>query len=239
MSYPTNLSQKRNCKVIIPKIKAVIFDLDGLLVDSEPIHFQTNQIFWQRYGKKFTQAHLKKFMGKRIDEEIEELSSTWNISTQTTQLITERETLFQKLIQKSLGLTSGVKNILTFLKNRHILMGIGSSSHSWYVNFALHKFGINSYFHTVVTGSDVTHGKPHPETYLTVAHNLSKIPSECLVLEDAVNGVQAAKVAGMYCFAIPGPYHDQSKFVLADGVFSSLIQVKKYLESKFNNWLII
>lgn len=211
-------------------IRAVIFDMDGLLVDSEPVHFKTNQIFYRRFGKRFTNAHIQRFLGVRINEEVAQLKKEWGLKPPVETLIEQREALFHDLIKTSLRLASGARSLLLFLKKNNIPMGIGTSAQTWYLELVLQRFHLHHLFFALVAGDDVARSKPHPEVYLKVAQELGVPPSSCLVLEDAVNGVRAAKAAGMCCFAVPGPYLDTSKFTMADGIFPSLIQVKHNLE---------
>lgn len=209
--------------------RAVIFDLDGLLVDSEPIHFRTNQLFYARYGKRFTLKHLRKFMGVRLTEEVRQLRQQWSLQPSVEELVQKREVLFRKLITSSLTLSKGALSLLMFLKKDGIPLGVGTSADPWYIDLVLRRFRLQAFFSAIVGSSHVKRGKPHPEVYLKVARQLRVSPSTCLVLEDAVNGAQAAKAAGMTCFAVPGPYLDASQFSMADGIFPSLVQVKHHL----------
>lgn len=211
-------------------IGAVIFDMDGLLVDSEPVHFKTNQIFYGRFGKRFTHAHIQRFLGVRINEEVAQLKKEWALKPPVERLIEEREALFRELIKMSLRLTSGARSLLLFLKKNNIPMGVGTSAQTWHLELVLRRFHLRHHFSSFVTGNQVTRSKPHPEVYLNVAQELGVSPPACLVLEDAVNGVEAAKAAGMRCFAVPGPHLDASKFTMADGIFPSLVQVKQHLQ---------
>ncbi len=213
-------------------VHAVIFDMDGLLVDSEPIHLRTNRTFWGKYNRTFSEEHAHRFRGRKISEEIAELSREWKINDSIPKLIEQRESLFMSLAQRSLALSKGAMPLLKYFASHRIPIALGTSSHIPYVNFVMQRFAIRAYFQAIVTGEEVYKGKPHPDVFLFASKKLGVPPAHCLVLEDAVNGVTAAKAAGMRCFAVPGPNTDVSFYRHADEVFNSLIEIRNYFRDR-------
>lgn len=213
-------------------MKAVIFDMDGLLVDSEPIQFETSKLLFRRYGHRFTVRHLRKFLGVRLVDELTALKHRWQLSPGVDELQMERKDIFLKLVRKKLQLSHGVSELLAFLRKIDLPIGLGTSADRWFVDEVMEKFDIRHYFDVIVEADEVKKGKPNPEVYLKVAEQLKISPENCLVLEDAVNGVAAAKNAGMVCFAIPNPYTPKKYYKEASQIFQSLLEVTRELKRK-------
>ena len=210
-------------------IQAVIFDLDGLLVDSEAVHYQTNRALFAKYGKTYDLALKRKNMGVRIVEWLSDLKKEWSLKPSIEELANEREVILRTLFSKMLKLMPGALSILAYLKNKHIPMGLATSAKPWYVDLIMERFPLKKFFTVVIDADQVSRGKPHPEMYLKTAEALGVRPQECLVLEDAPNGVAAAKAAGMICFAVPGKYTKKTSVAHADRIFTSLIAVQRHL----------
>ncbi len=215
-----------------PHIQAVIFDMDGLLVDSEPIQFETSQLLFKRYGHKFLLKDLKNFLGVRLVEELAILKKRWRLTSTIDQLAAERRTILFRLTREKMQLHNGAKELLMFLKRSSVPVGLGTSSERWYIDEIMHKFDLRSYFDVIITSEQVKRGKPHPEVYLTVATKLGVSPAGCLVLEDAVTGVAAARAARMICFTIPSPYIPKPKFCHAHRILPSLREVLLLLKRR-------
>ncbi|MBI2010249.1 MAG: HAD family phosphatase [Candidatus Chisholmbacteria bacterium] len=210
-------------------ISAIIFDLDGLLVDSEPVQFETSRILFRRYGRQFTLTHLKKFLGVRVVEELSILKHQWQLKPTVGELLAERKEILRRLTREKMQLFPGVKELLTLIRRFHIPIGLGTSAEKWYVDEIMSKFALRPYFKTIISSADVQNGKPHPEVYLKVAAQLGISPAHCLVLEDAVTGVAAAHAAGMMCFAVPSVYTKHLDYSQADKIFTSLNKVRQHL----------
>lgn len=211
------------------QIKALIFDMDGLLVDSEPIQFETSKLLFHRHGHQFTVRHLRKFLGVRLVDELTALKHYWKLSPGVSALQMERKDIFLKLVQQKLPLSEGAIELLHFLRKVSLPIGLGTSADRWFVDEVMEKFGIKHYFDVIVDADGVKQGKPNPEVYLRVAEQLKISPENCLVLEDAVNGVAAAKNAGMMCFAVPNLYTPKEYYQEANQIFQSLWEVTRAL----------
>ncbi|NVO12261.1 MAG: HAD family phosphatase [Bacteroidales bacterium] len=194
--------------------KAVIFDMDGVLIDSEPLHISVESNMLKELGVPLKQEMYTRFAGTtslsmwktiveefKLDKSPEELSAESNHRFINEFLNSDKVQLFD-----------GVKDVLANLKKKAIPIALASSSSKEIVNAVLGKFELNQYLSAIITGSDVQHSKPHPEIFLTASQKL-KIPSSfCVVVEDSPNGVKAAHLAGMCCigFASDENHHDIS-----------------------------
>lgn len=182
-------------------MQAVIFDLDGVLVDSEPAQCKASRELFAQYGRKYTHRHEQEFLGVRVREEIAILKRRWRLAPTIEALLAQRRQIFGRLID-DLELKLGAMELLQRLAARNIPIGLGTSSETWYVDRVMTKFNLKHYFKAIVTGDDVVKGKPDAEVYLKVAKGLGVAPADCVVIEDAPTGVMAAKAAGMRCVMV-------------------------------------
>ena len=137
----------------------------------------------------------------RAREEIAILKRRWKLAPTIEVLMAQRRQILGRLINQ-VELMSGEVELLQWLAEINLPLGLGTSSEAEYVNRILENLGIKNYFKVIVTGDDVVRGKPDPEVYLKVARGLGVAPKECVVIEDAPNGVAAARAAGMQCWMV-------------------------------------
>jgi len=176
---------------------AVLFDLDGTLIDSEPLQFKANRILFKQYGKHYSRKEQAEFLGVRTADELRLLKQRWRLKVNLKKLITQRKKIILGLLGTDLKLMPGVVKTLKNLQAAKYLLGLGTSGEVWYVKRVLQQFKLKKYFQAVVTGNDVTKSKPDPETYLQLSSRLKTAPQKCLVVEDAPAGIAAAKAADM------------------------------------------
>lgn len=208
--------------------KAVIFDLDGLLIDSEQSWRKATAIFFKRHNKIYTDTISEKIMGMGLREITKFFKTTYGFTGNIDTLIEERRSLMYESLMNDLTLMSGSSEVITYLSSHHILMAIATSGHTKEKTKEIVKrLGIRSYFTVFVSGDDFEKAKPAPDMYLTSAKMLHIAPSDCLVFEDAPNGVLAGKAAGMTVYAVNKDELLQEKLrsVGADKVFSSLEEI--------------
>lgn len=214
---------------MIPEnIKAVIFDLDGLLIDSEPIWADVDRELLGKRGFSPAEQLFIKRLGTGNKRTIEIYKEEFDIQEDTNELAKERTELFHILLAKHLVLMEGAKNLMQKLSNTGKKMAIATSGpYKGKIEEIILRLGIEKYISAVVTGEDVKRGKPFPDIFLLAAEKLGVAPQECLVLEDAPNGIIAAKTAGMIAFGINAKKEVQSQFAQAgaDTVFSSLTEI--------------
>lgn len=205
-------------------IKAVIYDLDDLMVNSAPTHFKATDILLQKYGHKYEElpGDLKTdFIGKRVIDVLKDIVEYFKISADFNELYAERMQIFLALVRNELEPMPGLFKSLKLFKNKYKI-ALASSGMRKYIEFVLEKFGIVDYFDAVISGDDVKIGKPSPETYIVACKKLGLKPDECVVFEDAAVGVASAKSAGCKCIAIKNPYTPPQDLSRADVILDSL-----------------
>jgi len=186
----------------INKPMAVIFDMDGVIVDSMPYHFLAWYEALMPYGVRVNCFDIYSKEGERWDKSLSDLLKKRGI-TPTRRLLlkifTERQKIFRRYFKRSIF--PGTKEFLECLKTRGYLLGLVSGTPIDEISHIL-PFSIKALFNTIIGGDNVRKGKPHPEPYLKAASSLGLLPEECVVIENAPNGIISAKRAGMYCVAV-------------------------------------
>lgn len=205
-------------------IKAIIFDMDGLLVDSEPVNYETNRLAFERYGIKISKEEfIKKWVLK--GEGSKELIKNHNLKIPYDEFKKMKKELHIRLIRKKLRLKPHAKEILKKLKKRYKL-ALATHGHKHNVLEVLKKFKLSDYFDTVLTREDVKRRKPNPDIFLTAVKNLKVKPNECVVIEDSERGIKTAKRARMKCIAVPDEFSKEyNDFSKADLVVESLSEI--------------
>jgi len=186
------------------KKKAVIFDLDGVISDTQRLHFEVDVEILKRKGIDFPLKGIKKYAGVSDREFFRELVfKKKKFSEKEMEKIIEMkyETLFKKM-EGNLKPIKGVIELIKRLKRNSFKLAVASSSPEKAVNFVLSSFKIKKYFDVILSREDVVRAKPDPEIYLKAAKLLKLKPEDCLVIEDSPSGIKAAKLAGMKCIAI-------------------------------------
>lgn len=205
------------------EIKAVIWDMDGVIADSGPYHLAAWQEILGKRGVKFTAGDFKHSFGLRNDNIIR--NTLGKISQAEVDAIArEKEATFRRLAGRKIKPLPGALELLRTLKKEGFRMAIASSTSSENIELVTDTLGTADCFQAVVTGHDVTEGKPNPQVFLLAARRLGVEPTNCLVIEDAVVGVTAAKRAGMYCLAVTNT-HPRQKLKEADLIVDSLEKV--------------
>lgn len=214
----------------IPKnIKAVIFDMDGLLIDSETLWNKVDTVVMQKRGFTPTPELFLKRLGTGHKRTVEIYKEEAGIDEDTDKIIKERLDLFYGPLWEELQLMDGVRELVEALHKRQIILGIATGGHSEdKVIDILKRFNIYTYFSTVVSMKSVKKHKPHPDIFLLAAEKLEIHPSECLAVEDAPNGAKSAKSAGMLVYAVNKNKSVREKLdkAGADEVFTSLSEIE-------------
>ncbi|TND05554.1 MAG: haloacid dehalogenase superfamily protein [Bacteroidetes bacterium] len=205
-------------------IQAVIFDMDGLLVDSEPWWRVAETNVFGQLSRAPGEADFERMMGNRIQEVIKQWYQRhpWeNADFETVQdrIIGEVD----RLVKENTGLLPGVGNCIRFFEERKIPVALASSSPYRLIESLMRHYGLYDRFSLVCSAENEPFGKPHPAVFLTAAHNMQTDPLHTLVFEDSFNGVIAAKAARMKCVAVPAAEaQGQTRFDAADLKLRSL-----------------
>ncbi len=214
--------------------KAAIFDMDGLLVDTEPLWMKAEIELFSSLGLNLTEEDCKKMQGVKIPDVIKhwyQVKPWKNLSLEQTQqkLL---ETVKQMFLEHA-KLMPGVIQTLEFFRSKNIPMAIASSSTPELINIIVKKFQLNKYFEFTHSSINEKHGKPYPDIYLTAAQRLNVEPPNCIVFEDSINGVLAAKRAGMFVIAVPYPENfNDPQYKIADLKLKSLEQWNEQIWEK-------
>jgi HAD superfamily hydrolase (TIGR01509 family) len=214
---------------LITMIKAILFDLDGLMVDSEPHSIASWQAVLGRRSVAFDQATLDAILGWRLSETAQLAIDRFHLQDLPADLAREKTEYQIAHLDGNVKPMPGLIELLDDIDRRGLRKAIASSGLRRYVMAVLKTTGLTDRFAVIVTGDDVINGKPAPDVFLQAAEALHVDPHNCLVLEDAPAGVQAAKAAGMMCIAVPNAHTHQLDLSLADEILPSLLAVRDRL----------
>lgn len=185
----------------------VLFDVDGVLIDSYAAHLKTWQICCQRHGRECTEAQFAAGFGRTSREVIRDTWPNPPCDEDIRKFDEEKEVLYRELVATEFPFMPGAKELIDALYEQGIPMAIGSSGPPKNVAVAIEKLQAGEKIRTVITGADVVRGKPHPDVFLKGAEGLGLDPSRCIVLEDAPPGIEAALAAGAKCLGIVSRGH--------------------------------
>ncbi len=206
-------------------VKAVIFDMNGVIVDDELVHELAFKQICANFKIDVThRVYLDCCVGKTDFEGFETLFKKHKIKMPPIQkLVKQKSALYQKLILKHAKTYPGVISLIKKLSKKYPL-ALATSSIKKEVLATLQYFDIKKYFRVIITADDVAHGKPNPEPYLLAAKKLKLAPRECIAIEDSINGIASAKAAGMACIAITNTY-PKNRLTQADLIVSKFSEI--------------
>jgi HAD superfamily hydrolase (TIGR01509 family) len=204
-----------------PPFRAVIFDLDGVLADSEPWWNRIDAKLLAGYGVTYGGEYHRNVLGVSYRLAVEFYKNTFRISAPVEELMRRRGEIATEFFAKQVSLFHSEKATLVELDEMNLRLAVATSSLGASARPFLDRTGINSFFSVIVAGEEVKRGKPHPEIYMCVADKLKIDSNECLVIEDALSGIAAAKAASMRVVAVPDTrfvdvreYEEKADYVL-------------------------
>lgn len=215
-------------------MEAVIFDLDGLLADTEIISLKVYQELLRYFGIPFTEeTYSRDYSGHREEENVQRFLDTYDLPWNFDQTLDKVYELEAQILAKGVNLKKGAKNLLTYLQKEGIPIALATSSVESRARMILESNGILSLFDHLVFAKDVKRSKPYPDIFLKACSDLNVLPENCLVLEDSEAGIEAASRAGIPVICIPD-LKIPAQFFLnkTEQVFQDLDAVRDYLESK-------
>jgi HAD superfamily hydrolase (TIGR01509 family) len=212
----------------MPLARHVVFDLDGVIVNSEPIHEQATDEYLASLGIPDDEALRQDMMGRRVRELTDVLAE--RLGRPPEEVSAEREAIFWRLLERDGPRPMpGLGAAIARLSRAGLELAVATSGTRAYVGFVLERLGVRAAFKAVVSGDDVTLGKPDPETYLLTAALLGADPADCVALEDTFHGVTAARSAGMHAVAVPNALTAGMDFSAADAVVADLEAAAEYV----------
>lgn len=215
-------------------IKAVIFDMDGVMIDSEPLWEKTERILLSRRGIDYSPDYRDKIVGLNQKDSGRLLVNTFELDETVEDIINERVDILTEIYKKELETVRGLMPLLDEFRDEGIPLAVASSSPMRLIKFVLGMFSLEDYFEVLVSGECTDNGKPHPDIYLEAARLLGVEPSECLAIEDSINGVLSAKAAGMVCVAVPDKRLTSDRFKDADVIYPELGQITLEMIKSFD-----
>lgn len=184
------------------KKRGAIWDVDGTLVDTAELHFQAWQRFAAEEGRSFTREEFTWSFGRRNPEIFEKMFGEAGLGEAGRRMADRKEEYYREAARGGVELLPGARRLIDAFRERGWAQAIGSSAPPKNLELILELTGIGPAMGAVISGDDTVKGKPEPEVFLTAAARIGVAPADCVVFEDAVAGVQAARAAGMVCVAV-------------------------------------
>jgi HAD superfamily hydrolase (TIGR01549 family) len=189
-------------------LKAVIFDMDGVLIDSEPFHLVVNEKIFADLGINLSEDEYHSYIGTTHKDMWRTIKERHNLPQSVPELVNMQVSGNINYIKEEdiePIKIKGVAELLFKIASENIKIGIASSSPTEVIELVINKLNISNYFSAIVGGEEIERGKPSPDIFLKASKRLNTDPSECIVIEDSKNGVLAAKAAGMKCIGFENP----------------------------------
>jgi HAD superfamily hydrolase (TIGR01509 family) len=201
-------------------IRTVIFDMDGVIIDTEPIHHHAFFTEFAELGLPVTGAEYATFLGKSTRNVFQHLKDKYHLAPEVEAMVARKRELFNKSFDEdaSLDLLPGVRALIEDLRRHDVQLVVASSASKATIARVFDRFALRPYFAHIVSGEDFAESKPHPAIFLRAAELAETPVTECLVIEDAANGIAAAKAAGIYCIAYASPHSVGQDLKQADRV---------------------
>jgi beta-phosphoglucomutase len=196
--------------------KGIVFDMDGVLVDSEPLHIDAwNEVFGE-FGHHFDTEWFHQWIGVSDRNFTLKIVEQYQIPTDADTLLKDKRRIFEAKIAQGVPSHTGVRELLPFLKD--LKLAVATSSNKTGAMISLKGAQLFDFFQSVVTADDVMNHKPNPDCYLKAVENLGLKPSDCIGIEDSVSGIKAAKAAGLFVIGVatslPAHYLTHADLVL-------------------------
>lgn len=199
------------------EVGAVIFDMDGVLIDSEPLYMEQERRSFARYGISLDTPELARFVGTTQAYMWSAIKHEYGLTESLDLLMAQhQQQVVRSMSAVPLLAMAGTQPLLAALKSAGVLCAVASSSPRELVNVVLRETGLRSYFDEVICGDDVKQSKPNPEIFLLSAKKLGLRPEQCVVIEDSCHGVAAAKAATMFCIGLINANSGQQDLSRAD-----------------------
>lgn len=199
-------------------LKTVIFDMDGVIVDTEPVHHFAYHQHFQQLGIEVTPEMYASFTGNSTRNIYERLKATYALPHDVNALIETKRSLFNEAfdLKEDLTLLHGVGDLIEELRTHDIQLILASSSAKVTIERVFRRFGLHSYFTHIVSGEDFPQSKPHPAIFNQAATFSNAPKPHCLVIEDSTNGIKAAKAAELFCIGYDSPHSKLQDYSEAD-----------------------
>ncbi len=210
--------------------EAIVFDMDGLMIDSEPLSRQAWDEVLRPFGHKLTDEIQSQIIGRRFDESTATIKEIFNIPLPIDEIVQQKADANDRLRAKGVPVMLGLIPLQVEIARRGIPWAIATSSRRHHAEQTLKQLGLTEVCHAIAAGNEVENGKPEPDIYLLAAERLGVDPKACLALEDSAPGCRAAIAAGMTAVAIPNGDTKTADFSFAHYQYESLHEVLWHLD---------
>ncbi len=214
-------------------MQAIIFDMDGVIVDSEPTHVRIETSIFRDLGISLTEAEHREFQGVTSHEIWHTLMQRYGLDLNADTLAAKQRAIFlERLAADEVPLVPGVSDIIRDLATHGSTLAVASSSVRAVVESVLSHAKVAHLFSAIACGDEVAQSKPAPDVFLLAAARLGVSPAECVVIEDSENGVAAAKAAGMHCVGFRNPSSGNPELAAADARVAGAKELSDYLSAQ-------
>lgn len=209
-------------------LKAVLFDMDGVIVDTEPLHYKAYHIMFDEFRIEVSDELYQSFTGQSTKNICTRIKEHFKLNTDPLKLELSKRHHFNELFDHdpSLKLLDGVLDIIKEYDQNNITMVLASSASRSTIDRVFNRFELDKFFIAKHSGADLKASKPHPEIFLKAAHSSGYDKSECMVIEDSTNGIKAANAAGIFCVGYNSKHSKNQDYSTANKVVSNLWDLK-------------
>ena len=216
-------------------LKAVLFDMDGVIVDTEPLHHKAWYKTYEDFHVNMTDEIYESFTGQATKYVCDQVIEIFNLDISTDELIHRKRKYFKYFFDNDteFNLLPGVKNLIEDLYNNNVTLILASSASMNTINWVFEKFKLNPFFKDKISGAELKASKPHPEIFEKAAQMANAPISNCIVIEDSTNGILAAKRADIFTIGYNSKHSKNQDYTLADFVINDFSEVNYKKMNKF------
>ncbi|WP_421878871.1 HAD family hydrolase [Marinoscillum sp.] len=209
-------------------LKAVIFDMDGVIIDSEPLHYRAYHQMFDEVGITVSAELYDSLTGKSTINVCKQLKEHFQLSHTPDELATIKRRHYDIIFDndKDFDLIKGVRKLIENYHANDLTLVLGSSATMASIDRIFRRFDLNQYFKAKLSGAELKASKPHPEIFIKAAEATGYNPDECVVIEDATNGIEAAKGAGIFCVGFDSEHSKNQDYSKADLVIQDFEEIK-------------
>lgn len=202
------------------RFKGILFDMDGVIVDTEPLHRKAYFKMFQEMGISVSEEMYATFTGASTQKVCTRLIESFGLDCTWKELAEIKRQYFKHYFDNDpdFDLIPGVKNLIEHYRQEGLKLVLASSAHMNTINWVFEKFGLDKYFVGKISGADLKESKPHPEIFELAAKMSGEARENCMVIEDSTNGIQAANAAGIFVVAFTSPHTSQQDYSTADKI---------------------